>query len=837
MSADSEKSRDVLADQLASFENQLEGKAGDVEMLAEIQAGIRRLLASGDSSEAEIRSVLQERYDSGQLRKETFQLVKSMLDRYVTEIVETSPSIAEASAVLEGKLKVERPATPAPPEPELPQSEDDAMSSTMVLPTNNELRSDDPDARVQVGSVLRDRFLLQERISGGAMGVIYKAMDRRLAEAGSEEPSVAIKVLAPQLSRNGKALRALQQEAAKGRTLVHPNIVRFIDLDRDEDLYFIVLEWLEGRTLADILDSPDAKNIDIARAFAIARQVGRALEYAHKCGIIHADVKPANIMMMPNGDAKLFDFGVARVRQEQAGQKEDFDPGVLGLLTPAYSSMQVLTGERPVPSDDVFSLACLLYRLIAGFRVFGPRNAAEAADEGMTPQQPQGLGDAQWRVLKKALSYPRVTRFETMADFIDALDVEEAESMTVDMPAPVRFSESSDSGGISRWIISFVVFVALGIVGANQLGYLDELKAQYLVEDEPAESEFVAGPAIEAEEIAPAFTEEVAEADEAVVEPPADEVLVDAAGAVAAESIAEDGEAAPAEVEEETAVIDDAPEVVEDPAELQAEIEIPVPEEIPEPLVDFSTLPPPVAIVAVSADLEWPRAATVTMNEAGGDVTVDLVRRESDFPRTLRVEEVSYSGSRSPWATGQYSYSDNGVIEFPAGQSRARVTLVMARDNLREADQQSVLRIRDADTPDSGLATITVVLEDDDHRVFESTLPANTVAFAVSQVTVNEADPAVQLDIVRYNPDDQPMRIGYTLRDITASQGEDYFAPGGYTIEFGPGQRTTRLLIPLVQDSTYEDNEAFSVELSNADSIADVGVFRRVAVLIRDDDQ
>jgi hypothetical protein len=844
MSAESEKSRDVLADRLASFEDQLEGKADDVEMLAEIQAGIRRLLASGESSEAEIRSVLQERYDNGQLRKETFQLVKSMLDRYVTDVVETSPSIAEASAVLEGKLKVERPATPPPPVSELPASDDDVMGSTMVLPTNDEPASDDPDARVQVGSVLRDRFLLQERISGGAMGVIYKAMDRRLAEAGSEEPWVAIKVLAPQLSRNGKALRALQQEAAKGRTLVHPNIVRFMDLDRDEDLYFIVMEWLEGRTLADILDSPDAKNIDVERAFAIARQVGRALEYAHKCGIIHADVKPANIMMMPNGDAKLFDFGVARVRQEQAGQKEDFDPGVLGLLTPAYSSMQVLTGERPVPSDDVFSLACLLYRLIAGFRVFGPRNAAEAADEGMTPQQPQGLGDAQWRVLKKALSYPRVTRFETMADFIDALDVEEAESMTVDMPAPVRFSESSDSGGISRWIIGFVVLVALGIVGANQLGYLDELKAQYLVADEPAEAEFEAGPEVEAEEIAPAFTEEVDDADDAddiaaelpVDEMPVDEMPVDDAGAAVAEAIVEDGEAAPAEGEE-TDVIDDAVEVGEDPTELQAEIEIPEPEEIPEPLVDFSTLPPPTAIVAVSADLEWPRTATVTMNEAGGEVTVDLVRRDFDFPRTLRVEEVSYSGSRSPWATGQYSYSDNGIIEFPAGQSRARVTLVMARDNLREADQQSVLRIRDADTPDSGLATITVVLEDDDQRIFESTLPANTIAFATSQVTVNEADPAVQLDIIRYNPDDQAMRIGYTLRDITASQGEDYFAPGGYTIEFGPGQRTTRLLIPLVQDSTYEDNEAFSVELSNADSTADTGVFRRVAVLIRDDDQ
>jgi serine/threonine protein kinase len=856
MSADSEKLHGALLDQLVTFEDRLDGKADDVEMLAEIQAGIRGLLASGDSSEAEIRRVLQERYEAGQLRQETFQLVKSMLDRYVTEIIETSPSIAEASAVLEGGLKVERPVMPPQRAPETSVGDDDVMGSTMVLPGTDAPQSDDPDARVQVGSVLRDRFLLQERISGGAMGVIYKAMDRRLAEAGADEPWVAIKVLAPQLSRNGKALRALQQEAAKGRTLVHPNIVRFIDLDRDEDLYFIVMEWLEGRTLADILDSPDAKNIDVERAFRIVRQVGRALEYAHKCGIVHADVKPGNIMMMPNGDAKLFDFGVARVRQEQAGQKEDFDPGVLGLLTPAYSSMQVLTGERPVPSDDVFSLACLLYRLIAGFRVFGPRNAAEAADEGMTPQQPQGLGDAQWRVLKKALSYPRVTRFESMTDFIEALDVQEAESMTVDMPAPVRFSESDDSGNASRWIIGGVILVALSVVGANQLGYLDELKARYLAEQPAGDAEFVDAPELESAEVAPTIADKPGDvaASEPVDDPPgADrttepETEVEPAGVPIEDAPFDDLENAIAEFAAEndetiidpaaeTEVVEDAIEVAEDVAGPAVDVDIPEPEQLAAPLVDFSALPPPTAIAAVSPDVDWPRTVTVTLNEAGGEATVDLVRRDTSFPRTLRVEEVSYSGSRSPWATGQYAFSDNGVLEFPAGQDRARITLSMAPDNLREADQQSVLRIRDADTPDAGLATITVVLEDDDQRVFESTLPANTVAFAVSQVTVNEADPAVQLDIIRYNPDDQPMRVGYTLRDITASQGEDYFAPGGYTIEFGPGQRSTRLLIPLVQDSTYEDNEAFSVELSTAESTVDTGIFRRVAVLIRDDDQ
>jgi len=840
MSADSKKFRDTLVNQLASFDVRLEDRADNLELLAEFQAGIRRLLGSGLSSEAEIRRVLQEHYDSGDLRKETFQLVKSMLDRYVTEIVETSPSIAEASAVLEGNLKVARPPkVPAPVAAAEPPGED-TMSSTVVLPPDESAPADDPDSHVQVGSVLRDRFMLQERISGGAMGVLFKAMDRRLAEAGTQDPWVAVKILAPQLSRNGQALRALQQEAAKGRALVHPNIVRFIDLDRDDDLYFIVMEWLDGRTLADILDSPDGRNVDVARAFSIVRQIGKALEYAHKCGIVHADVKPSNIMMMPNGDAKLFDFGVARIRQEQMGQKEDFDPGVLGLLTPAYSSMQVLSGERPVPSDDVFSLACLLYRLVAGFRVFGPRNAAEAADEGMKPQQPQGLSDAQWRVLKKALSYSRVTRFEAMADFLDALDVEEAESMTVDIPAPTRFPEADGGRGFSRWIIAVVVGAALAVVGANQLGYLDSLKSTYL-DDNPAavDADIVEGPAVEVPQIAPVATETetaIAVTDESPDTTGADNTDNNIEPEPATEA---DPEAVLATQPEDVAgaveVVDEA--VDETVVEADRAAEIPLPEAPSEPLVDFSALPPPTAIVAVASDLEWPRTVTVVLDEGGDGATVDVVRADIGFPQTLRVEEVSFSGSRSPWATGQYSYSDRGLIEFPVGQNRARLSLSMVPDGIREATQQSVLRIRDADTPDLALATITVVLEDDDQRIFESTLPPNTVAFATSQVTVNEDDPAVQLDIVRFNPDNTSMRVAYTLRDITATQGEDYFAPGGYTIDFGPGQRMARLLIPLVQDTAWEDNEAFSVELAGTGSAADSDVIRRVAVLIRDDDQ
>lgn len=850
MSADSNNIRQFIVNQLSSFEDRLDEKVPDAKVLAEIQESVGRILGSDGANEADIRLVLQERYDSGKLRKDTFQLVKSMLDRYVTEHIPTNPG------------------------------GEDPMSSTMVIPSTSAAKLDsEGDARVQIGSILRDRYTLQEQVNGGSMGIVYRATDKGLVEAGNRKPWVAVKILSPALSKNAKALQALQQEAAKGRCLAHPNIVRFIDLDREDDLYFIVMEWLEGRTLADILDSPDARSIDIKRAFKITRQIGKALDYAHRCGIVHADVKPGNIMMVPNGDAKLFDFGIARVSQEQLDGEPNFDPGILGLLTPAYSSMQVLTGEKPAPADDVFSLACLLYRLIAGYRVFGPRNAAEAAAEGMKPQPLEKLDDDRWRVLKKALAYSRVTRFSSMSDFIEALDIDSydadpldiatpvvkiAAQASVDAPLRAEIREPVEKRRSGRALFGFVILLLLSGVLANQVGWLDEIKARYLpnqiafgahgipVQETPIQEaivkDFEAEESIDAELVVADTTTEGLDAaidESAVDEESVEEIFTEDIFAeefspletLVSEISATDiettlvigdggaGEAALAEVVNNSQYVD----VVES-------LKLPEPEPIAVPLIDFSLLAPPTAEVSVTPRSGAARSITVTLREDRGSITVDLVRDEIDFPLTLRLEEVGFRGNRSPLQSGQYRFSGNGFIEFPVGQDRVRITLSMASDSLREVDQQSTLRVRAADSAISELAIINVILEDDDQRDFEFTLPANTVAFATSQITVRERDPAAQIDVIRFNPDNTTLIVGYVLRDITATRGEDYFAPGSSTIEFGPGQRSTRLLIPLVQDSDYEDNEAFSVELSVGDSTANPDVHRRIAVLIRDDD-
>ena len=816
MSTESDKIRDTFADQLASFDDRLADTANDVDMLADIQSGIGALMASNGSSEAEIRRVLQERYEAGSLRKETFQLVKSMLDGYSS-----------------GKVPPEQVAVPPTPKPKVPPataaepaavepSGEDKFGATTIIPAN--LVPDSPGAaRAQVGSVLRDRFLLQEKISGGSMGEVYKALDRRLAEAGTEQASVAIKILSPELAEDGQALRALQQEAAKTRCLVHPNIVRFIDLDRDDDLYFLILEWLEGRTLADILDSADARSIDLEAAFRIVHRIGDALDYAHRCGIVHADIKPGNIMVLPNGDAKLFDFGVARVRQRQGGT--EFDPGVLGALTPAYSSMQVLGGEEPVASDDVFSLACLLYRLAAGYRVFGPRNAAEASQEAMKPQRPQNLSDSQWKVLKKALSYSRVTRFQSVREFLDELGVKEVSVSedTISFEAPDRFAADNDGGSPGKWIA--IIAIALGLVGigAKQLGYLDAYIDQFAG---LAEVKDIAGPEPIMENLEVEPEPEMVTVDDQPAEDPAVSAPQDDEPAVTEPAVAEPvaGERDPADIEARTSV-----------EELEAVEAEPVVQY--DNLVDFSKLAPPATIVTFSADRDAGDPTAVILREDADPLIIDFVREGPvDTPLTLRLEEIGFSGNRSPWGSGQYALSNAGLLTFPPGQERARITLTAASDPRREPDQLSTLRLRLADSAESEFAIVNVKIEDDDQRSFEGRLPDNTIAFAASQVSVSEADPAVQIDIVRFNPDTTSVEVAYTVEGLTATEGEDYFAPGSYSISFGPGQRSARLLIPLVQDTRAEGDEAFVVKLDVDPDSRPPNLSPNIAVMIRDDE-
>lgn len=284
---------------------------------------------------------------------------------------------------------------------------------------------------VGAGYVLRQRFRLEEQVASGSMGVVYRATDLMKLDAEAADPRLAIKLVSPRIANNTLALRAFQGEVANTQHLSHPNIVQLYDLDRDGDTIFITMEWLEGESLAAALDRSRNVPLPDAQVCDIAQQLSSALSYAHEHGVIHADVKPGNVFLTAAGATKLIDFGVARSVGSLGDERS-------AGLTPVYASCERLEQAPPTPHDDLYSLACVIYRMLTGRRVFGSLTALEAEQRGMEPQPVGSISGAAWQALRQALAFraadrqPDVARFAR--DFLGATSADRVDPHTLSMP-------------------------------------------------------------------------------------------------------------------------------------------------------------------------------------------------------------------------------------------------------------------------------------------------------------------------------------------------------------------------------------------------------------------
>ncbi len=290
-----------------------------------------------------------------------------------------------------------------------------APASDTARPAPAVTDPDEPRASAALlypGAVLRNRFVLQSRLKSGEMSEVFKALDRRRREAGVADPWVAIKLVTPGTPHYAEALKLLQQEAALSQRLQHPHIVQVFDFDRDEDYAFLTMEWLQGESLGDFLTCQRHRPVPPARARQILTAMGDALAFAHSRGVTHADVKPGNIYLRADGLAKLLDFGISR-SVDDAGADS-----ATAARTPAYASCEMLEGAAPTPQDDVFSLACVAYRMLAGRRAFGHHDALAAEQAGRKPSPVRALSSGQWAALARALAFRRSARTPDMATFM-----------------------------------------------------------------------------------------------------------------------------------------------------------------------------------------------------------------------------------------------------------------------------------------------------------------------------------------------------------------------------------------------------------------------------------
>lgn len=290
-----------------------------------------------------------------------------------------------------------------------------------------------PERIKGVGDTLNGRFVLEECIGFGGMGMVYKALDLRRLEASDRNPYLAIKVLNVQFRGHPKSLIALQREAKKAQKLAHPNIVTVYDFDRDGTMVYLTMEYLPGQQLSKVLREPGFTGMPLADAMRIVRGMGSALAYAHERGFVHCDFKPANVILTESGEVKVIDFGIARAFQkpDEQGDATVFDPGSLGAMTPAYASPEILEHREPDPRDDIYALACIAYELLTGRHPFDRLPATEARNAGMKPQRPKSLGARQWQALRAALAFERAARTPTVARFLQEMSGEQRAALPV----------------------------------------------------------------------------------------------------------------------------------------------------------------------------------------------------------------------------------------------------------------------------------------------------------------------------------------------------------------------------------------------------------------------
>ncbi len=297
------------------------------------------------------------------------------------------------------------------------------------------------------------QYEILEGLGGGAMGEVYKAKDLRLGRV------VALKFLPADLTRDPSARRRFLHEAKAVALLDHPNVATIYEAGESEGgRVFLALAFCEGETLQKKLERGP---LPLAEAVEIARQIARGLAAAHRRQIVHRDVKPANIVVLPDGTVKLLDFGLAKMTGATSLTRLGSSPG-----TPAYKSPEQTRGDKVDPRSDVWALGVVLYEMATGRQPFGGEyeQAVIYAILNVPPRPLEGaevIPPELWAVIERALAKDPTARYATAEDLEEALArVSSKVEGPVTLPWPVQPRRTLRRRAV--WIAAALVLLALG---------------------------------------------------------------------------------------------------------------------------------------------------------------------------------------------------------------------------------------------------------------------------------------------------------------------------------------------------------------------------------------
>lgn len=266
------------------------------------------------------------------------------------------------------------------------------------------------DEDLTSGHLLAERFRLVRKLGRGAVGNVWLARDSLL----HDEP-VACKVLNQAFAGDRRAIADLKREVLLTRKLRHPNIVSIHSFFESHGTHFITMEYVEGKNLAQLLSLRETP-FSLADILPWIEQVSHALDHAHGQGVLHRDVKPANILMTKEDEVLLADFGIARTAREASSRAT----GQVTSGTLLFMSPEQLMGEPLDQRSDLYSMASCVYELLSGSPPFY-KGAIVSQIRSKEPAPIAYCGDAVNRVLLKALNKDPNRRYDTCGQFFDAL--------------------------------------------------------------------------------------------------------------------------------------------------------------------------------------------------------------------------------------------------------------------------------------------------------------------------------------------------------------------------------------------------------------------------------
>jgi len=281
-----------------------------------------------------------------------------------------------------------------------------------------------------IGEVINNKYRIEARLGDGGMGIVYKAQDMKL------DRTVALKVMRPDLIKDESLLKRFLIEAKALAKLEHPNIVTVYELGELEGSFFIVMQFIDGITLAKKLEGSGA--LPYSEALHIFKPMLAAIGYAHQFQIIHRDIKPSNVMLTQQGVVKVMDFGVAKIQ-------EGLDPAKPSIWagTPYYMSPEQFIGVAPIDRrSDIYSLSIVLYEILTGRLPFEMTAQADlikliVQDEYLPPHHVKpSIPKALSAIVMTALAKKPEQRFQSAEEMLNAIAQFERETQTIPPPKP-----------------------------------------------------------------------------------------------------------------------------------------------------------------------------------------------------------------------------------------------------------------------------------------------------------------------------------------------------------------------------------------------------------------